>query len=139
MFAVKLSLRSIYVLFAGSEMEGVILLQGQIFVRNEGFSMKCEYINLSHRNLNDSELLPLLQNFRDGKLTRLNRVYLVILSAFNATSLLLCVTRVLQDGNQIGDRGGEMIGEGLKVNRSLRGIHLVRLLFRFVFLLLLWC
>jgi len=43
--------------------------------------------------------------------------------------LLLGVTRVLQDGNQIGDRGAEMIGEGLKVNSSLRYLHLVRRLF----------
>ncbi len=28
--------------------------------------------------------------------------------------LLLALTRVLQDGNGIGDRGAEMIGEGLK-------------------------
>ena len=43
--------------------------------------------------------------------------------------LLLGVTHVLQGGNQIGDRGAEMIGEGLKVNRSLRDLHLVRLCF----------
>ena len=43
--------------------------------------------------------------------------------------LLLGVTRVLQDGNQIGDRGAEMIGEGLKVNSSLWGLYLVRLVF----------
>jgi len=47
--------------------------------------------------------------------------------------LLLGVTRVLQDGNQIGDRGAEMIGGGLKVNSSLQCIVLVRPLFRFVF------
>ena len=39
---------------------------------------------------------------------------------------LLALTRVLQDGNGIGDRGAEMIGEGLKVNSSLRELHLVR-------------
>ena len=43
--------------------------------------------------------------------------------------LLLGVTHVLQGRNQIGDRGAEMIGEGLKVNRSLRELHLVRLVF----------
>ena len=37
------------------------------------------------------------------------------------------MTRVLQDGNQIGDGGAEMIGEGLKVNSSLQELHLVRL------------
>jgi len=40
--------------------------------------------------------------------------------------LLLGVTRVLQDRNQIGDRGAEMIGEGLKLNSSLWGLRLVR-------------
>ena len=45
------------------------------------------------------------------------------------TNTLLVVTHVLQDGNQIGDRGAEMIGEGLKVNSSLEGLHLVRLCF----------
>ena len=44
--------------------------------------------------------------------------------------LLLVVTRVLQAGNQIGDRGAEMIGEGLKLNSNLQYIYLViRLLF----------
>jgi hypothetical protein len=45
------------------------------------------------------------------------------------TKMLLGVTRVLQDGNQIGDRGAEMIVMGLKVNSSLRQLHLVRLVF----------
>ncbi len=36
------------------------------------------------------------------------------------------MTHVVQAGNQIGDRGAEMIGEGLKVNSSLRQLHLVR-------------
>ncbi len=43
--------------------------------------------------------------------------------------LLLNMTRVLQVGNQIGDRGAEIIGEGLKVNSSLQYLHLVRRLF----------
>ena len=37
------------------------------------------------------------------------------------------MTHVLQNGNQIGDRGAEMIGEGLKVNSSLGRLDLVRL------------
>ena len=45
------------------------------------------------------------------------------------TKMLLGVTHVLQDGNQIGDRGAEMICEGLKFNRSLQELHLVRLVF----------
>ncbi len=43
------------------------------------------------------------------------------------TKMLLGVTHVLQDGNQIGDRGAEMIGEGLKVNSRLKRRILVRL------------
>ncbi len=39
---------------------------------------------------------------------------------------LLDLTRVLQKGNGIGDRGAEMIGEGLKVNSSLQTLRLVR-------------
>ena len=46
--------------------------------------------------------------------------------------VLLAVTRVVQDGNGIGDRGAEMIVEGLKVNSSLWYLHLVRLCFDFV-------
>ena len=46
--------------------------------------------------------------------------------------LLLGVTRVLQYANQIGDRGAEMIGEGLKVNSNLLYLYLVRLGFDFV-------
>ena len=46
--------------------------------------------------------------------------------ACNLSKMLLGVTHVLQDGNQIGDRGAEMIGEGLKVNSRLRELHLVR-------------
>ena len=34
---------------------------------------------------------------------------------------------MLQVGNEIGDRGAEMIGEGLKVNSSIRELSLVRL------------
>ena len=49
--------------------------------------------------------------------------------ACNMSKMLLGVTHVLQDGNRIGDRGAEMIGEGLKVNSSLQGLHLVRLCF----------
>jgi hypothetical protein len=41
--------------------------------------------------------------------------------------MLLGVTHVLQNGNQIGDRGAEMISEGLKVNSSLMYLYLVRL------------
>ena len=50
--------------------------------------------------------------------------------------LLLGVTHVLQDGNQIGDRGAEMIGEGLKVNSSLKKLYLVRLFYLFILIFL---
>ena len=38
----------------------------------------------------------------------------------------------LQDGNDIGDRGAEMIAEGLKGNSTLQQLYLVRL-FRALF------
>jgi hypothetical protein len=41
--------------------------------------------------------------------------------------LSIPLSYVLQNGNGIGDRGAEMIGEGLKVNSSLRELYLVRL------------
>ena len=94
--------------------------------RDEVFQMDCEEIDLSRRNVNEVGLLPLLEGFRDGKFLRLKRMKLVILIAFMMSEILLGVTRVLQGGNQIGDRGAEMIGEGLKVNSSLQELHLVR-------------
>jgi hypothetical protein len=48
---------------------------------------------------------------------------------------LLGLTHGIQGGNEIGDRGAELIGQGLKVNRSLQTLHLVRL---FVYCLFLW-
>ena len=38
----------------------------------------------------------------------------------------LALTGLLQDGNCIGERGAEMIAEGLKVNSSLLELFLVR-------------
>ena len=107
------------------------LLGGYIF-RDEVFSMEREVIDLSRRNVNEGELLPLLEGFRDGKFSRLKRMPLVILIVFGMSKMLLDVTHVLQDGNQIGDRGAEMIGEVLKVNSSLLELYLVRLRFDFV-------
>ena len=104
----------------------------EFIFRDEVFSIERGEIDLSRRNFNEVELLPLLEGFRDGKLFRLKKIKLVILIAFNVPKILLGVTRVLQEGNQIGDRGAEMIGEGLKVNSSLRELHLVRLGFDFV-------
>ena len=111
------------------------MLSGRGFhIRGEVFSKEIESIDLSRRNLSEDELLPLLESFRDGKLSRLIMMKLVIVFAFNMTNLLLGVTHVLQRENQIGDRGAEMIGEGLKVNSSIRELSLVRLvLFCFCF------
>ena len=39
------------------------------------------------------------------------------------------LTRVLQDGNFIGDDGARGLGEGLKVNSSLQQLVLVSLFF----------
>ena len=112
-----------------------VMLCGRGFhIHGEVFSMKSENIDLSRRNLNEDELLPLLESFRDGKFSSLKRMKLVIVFAYNLTKMPLGVTHVLQDGNQIGDRGAEMIGEGLKVNSSLQRLHLVRLFFCVEFL-----
>jgi len=46
-------------------------------IRDQVFSMECEHYDLSHRNLTDGELLPLLQSFKDGKLTWSKRMILV--------------------------------------------------------------
>jgi hypothetical protein len=35
------------------------------------------------------------------------------------------LTRVVQNSNELVDTGAEMIGEGLRVNSSLRQLHLV--------------
>jgi hypothetical protein len=114
-----------YILFAGGEMEGVT-------VGGEFFGFQSFAIELNDGKLSEDVLLPLLEAFRDGKFSRLQSIKLVILIVFNVTKTLLGVTRVLQEGNQIGDRGAEMIGEGLKVNSSLFKLHLVRLRFDFV-------
>ncbi len=106
-----------------------MLSGGGFHIRGEVVSMKSEIIDLSRRNLIEGELLPLLESFRDKRLSRVKRMKLVIVFVFNVTKMLLGVTRVLQDGNQIGDRGAEMIVMGLKVNSSLRQLHLVRLVF----------
>ena len=102
------------------------VLLGEFIFRGEVFPMEREEIDLSRRNFNEVELLPLLEGFRDGKLSMLKRIKLVILIVFMMSKMLLGVTRVLQGGNQIGDGGSAMIGEGLKVNSSLRWLHLVR-------------
>ena len=103
-----------------------MLRDGYFHIRGEVFSMKSKNIDLSGRNFSEDELLPLFENFRFVELSGLNSMKLVIVIAFNVTKMLLGVTHVVQDGNQIGDRGAEMIGEWLKVNSSLRGLHLVR-------------
>ena len=42
---------------------------------------------------------------------------------------LLTLTRVLQNGNGIGDRGAELLVEELKVNIRLQKLYLVRLIY----------
>jgi hypothetical protein len=103
-----------------------------VTVGGEFFGFQSFAIELNDGKLSEDVLLPLLEAFRDGKFFRLQSIHLVILIAFNVTKTLLGVTRVLQDGNQIGDRGAEMIVEGLKVNSILQLISLVRLRFDFV-------
>jgi hypothetical protein len=99
-----------------------------VTVGGEFFAFHSTAIELKDRKLSEDELLPLLESFRDGKFPWMRVLNLVTLDC-NITKMLLGVTHVLQDGNQIGDRGAEIIGEGLKVNSSLRDLHLVRLCF----------
>ncbi len=103
------------------------LCGGYFHIRGEVFLMKNGNIDLSRRNLSEDELLPLLENLRVWKFSGLKGMKLVIVFAFNLTKMSLGVTHALQDGNQIGDRGAEMIGEGLKVNSRMQRLILVRL------------
>ena len=103
------------------------------------FAFDSTAIELKHQQLSEDELLPLLESFRDGKFSWLKNLILVMSVAFNVMKILLGVTHVLQTGNQIGDRGAAMIGEGLKVNSSLQWLRLVRLFVLFELLLLLGC
>ncbi len=69
-FAVQSSLRSIYILFAGSEMEGVT-------VGGKFFAFDSTVIQLIDRKLSEDELLPLLKGFREGKFSKLKWIILV--------------------------------------------------------------
>ena len=52
---------------------------GGFHIHGEFYSMKSEtFINLSGRNFNEDELLPLLEAFRHRKFLRLHWLYLVI-------------------------------------------------------------
>ena len=107
-------------------------MQG-VTVGGKFFAFGSTEIGLYDRKLNEDELLPLLEAFRDRKFPILSGLFLVILNCCNMTKILLVVTHVLQNGNQIGDRGAEMMGEGLKVNCSLRDLHLVRHFYHHLF------
>jgi hypothetical protein len=100
-----------------------------VTVGGEFFAFDSERVGLNDRKLREDEMLPLLEAFRDRKFSRLKNLILVMSVAFNVMKTLLGVTHVLQKGNQVRDSGAEMIGEGLKVNRSLQELHLVRLVF----------
>ena len=108
-------------------------LLGGFTLRFHVFSFECLFMDISRWFHNEDVLLPLLEAFRDVKLSRLNSMRLVIIFALNKKKMQLVVTHVLQDGNQIGDRGAEMMGEGLKVNSSLRDLHLVRHFYHHLF------
>jgi hypothetical protein len=61
---------------------GVICLGGRVV-----FAPDCERIDLEGRNLNEDELLPLLESFKEKwKLWKLHTLNLVILFAFDVTA-----------------------------------------------------
>ena len=41
--------------------------------------------------------------------------------------VFIVVMHLMQEGNRVGNRGAELIGDGLKVNNSLHYLRLVRL------------
>ena len=83
----------------------------------------CHEINLNGMNLSEVRLLRLLERISQGYFTNLMTLMMVIAAK---RFYDICLKYLMQDGNGIGDRGAEMIGEGLKVNSSLRTLHLVR-------------
>ncbi len=60
------------------EFSKLMLREESFYIRGEVFTTEHENIDLSRRNLSEDELLPLLKNFRDGKLSRLAGLQLVI-------------------------------------------------------------
>jgi hypothetical protein len=83
-------------------------MQKGIRIGSRFFAFKCKTINLDGLNLGEDVLLPLLQSFSRKDFEH--------------------VSTMILNGNSIGDRGAEMIGEGLKANCSLVHLYLVRLL-----------
>ena len=51
---------------------------GGIMMGGVAYSIECEHIKLSRRNLHDDDLLPLLEGLRVGKFSRLMILNLVI-------------------------------------------------------------
>jgi hypothetical protein len=87
------------------------------------FAFDCKGIDLSDKQLGEAALLLLLESFSRGEFTHVKILKLVI--AVLANWYLLNVTRVIQEGNAIGDIGAKLIGKGLKVNSSLVMLQLV--------------
>ena len=59
---------------------------GAVVIRGSVFAANCGRIDLEGRNLNEDELLPLLESFKQGKLTNLHTLNLVILFAIDGTA-----------------------------------------------------
>jgi hypothetical protein len=85
----------------------------------------CEDINLADQKLGEAELLPLLHALSRGEFPRLKRLNLV--RAAFALWPPIDLTRMVQRENDIGDRGAELIAEGLKANSSVQELRLVML------------
>ena len=59
---------------------------GAIVIRGSVFAANCARIDLEGRNLNEDELLPLLESFKQGTFRNLITLNLVILFAFDVTT-----------------------------------------------------
>ena len=91
------------------------------------FAFDCEEIILrgeDREELSEEELLPLLHCFSRGEFTRVKKVNLVI--PLHCTPHFFFLTHATQNNNNVGDGGAKLIGEGLKVNSSLKELRLVR-------------
>jgi hypothetical protein len=95
------------------------------------FAFDCEEINLwglGPDPFSEEELLPLLECFGRGEFARV--VFLHLVMPLRCTPHFFFLTHATQQNNKVGDEGAKLIGEGLKVNRRMDLLRLVRHLFR---------
>jgi Ran GTPase-activating protein (RanGAP) involved in mRNA processing and transport len=81
-----------------------VLLQELFVFGRKFFALNCESIDLNGLKLSEDKLLPFLESFKEGKFSILKELKL--------------------SGNGIGNKGANLIGEGLKITSSLRVLNL---------------